>query len=288
MEFWLPLLVKAVTSALIVVLASVVAEALGPFWGGLIITLPISAGPAYVMLALQHDPAFIAASALGSFTANAATFVLLTTIALLAPHRPRYQVIGGALSAWLLALLAIRAVEARIGWTVAGATVLNLVAIALAHWLTRAAARSPRPATGTLRRRWFELPARAALVGAVVASVVTASRVLGPGVTGMAAVFPVAFTSFAFLILPRLGGNTSAAVMAGAVRAMPGFALSLLVLHLTAEALGVWGALLAMLATSLLWSAGMLAVRARHGRRVTEPAVAKAKRGGPIQVMSRR
>lgn len=263
MAFWAALLVRAVASATIVVVASVAAEAVGPFWGGLIISLPIAAGPAYVMLSLQHDAAFIATSALGSFTVNAATFVLLTVIARLAPHRRRAWVIGGGLSAWLLAVLLIRAVD----WSLAGAVLLNLGVIALAYWLTRAAAGSGAVAQGPLRRRWYELPLRAVLVGVVVASVVTGSRVLGPRMTGMAAVFPVAFTSFAFLVLPKLGGAASAAVMASAVRAMPGFALSLLVLHLGAELFDSWSALAAMLATSLLWSAGMMAVRARAGRR---------------------
>ncbi len=261
MAFWTALLVKAVATALIVVLASVAAEAAGPFWGGLIISLPIAAGPAYVMLSLQHDAGFIADSALGSFTTNAATFVLLSVIARLAPRHRRFVVIGGGLSAWLLAVLAIHAVA----WSLGGALLLNLVVIVLAHWLTRPAARAPAVASGALRRRWFELPVRAALVGLVVASVVTASRALGPAMTGMAAVFPVAFTSFAFLVLPRLGGAASAAVMAGAVRAMPGFALSLLMLHLCAAPLGAGWALLAMLGTSLLWSAGMLAWRPAAG-----------------------
>jgi hypothetical protein len=281
MAFWAALLVKAVATALIVVLASVAAEAAGPFWGGLIISLPIAAGPAYVMLSLQHDAAFIAASALGSFTANAATFVLLTTIALLAPRHRRSVVIGGGLSAWLLALLAIRAID----FSLAGAALLNLVMILLAHILTRPFARAPALPRGALRRRWFELPLRAALVGLVVASVVTASRALGPSVTGTASVFPVAFTSFAFLVLPRLGGAASAAVMAGAIRAMPGFALSLLVLHLAAEPLGTWWALLAMLATSLLWSAGMLLWRPPRDRSaspVSAPGACDC-RGPPIQ-----
>ncbi|HTC09050.1 MAG TPA: hypothetical protein VK726_09755 [Acetobacteraceae bacterium] len=258
MTFWLPLLLRAITSALIVVLASVIAEAAGPFWGGLIISLPIAAGPAYVMLSLQHDAAFIADGALSSLAANAATFVLLTAIALLAPHYRRPTVMTGALAAWFASLLLIH----QVAWTVPGAVLLNLALIVPAYVLTRTAARTPPVAAGPLRRRWYELPMRAALVGGVVAIVVTTSRALGPTVTGMAAVFPVAFTSFAFLILPRLGGPTSAAVMASAIRAMPGFALSLLVLHLCAETLGVWAALAAMLLTSLLWSAGMMAVRA--------------------------
>lgn len=194
--------------------------------------------------------------------------MLLTVFALLAPHRRRPVVIGGGLFAWLLAVLAIHAFD----WSLSGALLLNVLVIALAHWLTRPAARALALPRGALRRRWFELPMRAALVGVVVASVVTGSRALGPGMTGMAAVFPVAFTSFAFLVLPRLGGAASAAVMAGAVRAMPGFALSLLALHLAAEPLGTWGALLAMIATSLLWSAGMLLWRPARGR----PAAAVA------------
>ena len=102
MTFWIALAVKVVASALIVVLASVAAEAAGPFWGGLIITLPISSGPAYVLLSLQHDAIFIADSALSSFAANAATFVLLTVFALLAPRHRRSVVIGRGVAAWLL------------------------------------------------------------------------------------------------------------------------------------------------------------------------------------------
>jgi len=83
--FWLALLARAAVSAGVVVTATVAAEAAGPFWGGLIVSLPIGAGPAYAMLALQHDDAFIAASALGSFAANAATFVFLAALALLRP-----------------------------------------------------------------------------------------------------------------------------------------------------------------------------------------------------------
>ena len=77
------------------------------------------------------------------------------------------------------------------------------------------------------------------------------SRALGPELTGLAAVFPVAFTGFALLVLPRLGGVGSAAIMASALRAMPGFALALLVLHLAAVPLGVAWALLAALGPSL-------------------------------------
>ena len=42
----LPILSQAVLIALVVVLASALAETSGPFWGALIASLPVSAGPA--------------------------------------------------------------------------------------------------------------------------------------------------------------------------------------------------------------------------------------------------
>ena len=42
---WLPPIVRALATAPLVVSASVAAEALGPFWGALIASLPVSAGP---------------------------------------------------------------------------------------------------------------------------------------------------------------------------------------------------------------------------------------------------
>jgi uncharacterized membrane protein (GlpM family) len=258
--FWLALLARAAVSACVVVAATVAAEAAGPFWGGLIVSLPIGAGPAYAMLALQHDVAFIAASALGSFAVNAATFVFLASIALLATRvRWGWALVGG-LVAWVVAVLLIRCVE----WDVPSAIVLNLAAIVASLAATRAVQRNGITSRAPVRRRWFELPVRAIMVGSMVGAVVTGSRALGPTLTGMAAVFPVAFTSFALLMLPRVGGDIAAAIMVSALRAMPGFALALLTLHLAAVPLGIGAALAVALLPSLLWSALLLLTRRRR------------------------
>jgi uncharacterized membrane protein (GlpM family) len=259
--FWLLLLARAVASALVVVAATVAAETAGPFWGGLIVSLPIGAGPAYVMLALQHAAAFIATSALGSFAVNAATFVFLAALALLAPAVRWGWALAGGLLAWTGAVALIHLVE----WDVTGASLLNLRAIAASVWATRSVGRGGVAPRGPVRRRWYELPARAAMVGFVVGGVVTASRALGPELTGMATVFPVAFTSFMLLVLPRVGGEAAAAIMTSALRAMPGFGLALLVLHLAAVPLGVPAALLAALGASLGWSALLMMGRKKSG-----------------------
>ena len=257
--FWLALLARAAASAFVVVAATVAAETAGPFWGGLIVSLPIGAGPAYVMLAMQHDAAFIAASALGSFAVNAATFVFLAALALLATRVRWGWALGGGLLAWFAAVLLIRLVE----WDATGASALNLGVIAVSLWLTRSVGRGFVAPRGPVRRRWYEPPARAAMVGLVVGGVVTGSRALGPELTGMAAVFPIAFTSFTLLVLPRLGGGAAAAIMASALRAMPGFGLALLTLHMAAMPLGVVSALFAALGASLGWSVLLMARRSK-------------------------
>jgi uncharacterized membrane protein (GlpM family) len=268
--FWFGLLVRAAVSALVVVTATVVAEASGPFWGGLIVSLPIAAGPAYVMLALQHDAGFIAASALGSFAINAATFVFLAALALLTTRVHWGWALGGSLLAWLVTVLLIREVD----WDVTGAILLNLAAVLASLALTRSVGRDATAPGKPIPRRWYELPVRAAVVGLTVGTVVTASRALGPALTGMATVFPVAFTSFALLVLPRVGGAMAAAIMVSALRAMPGFGLALLTLHLAAVPLGTGPALAAALVPSLAWSLMLMLGRGRR-----KFGVARAARG---------
>lgn len=65
-------------------------------------------------------------------------------------------------------------------------------------------------------------------------------------------------------MLPRVGGDIAAAIMVSALRAMPGFALALLTLHLAAVPLGIGAALAVALLPSLLWSALLLLTRRRR------------------------
>lgn len=71
--FWGGVAIKMAITALFVSVATITAEKLGAAVGALVATLPVSAGPVYVFLALDHDAAFISASALASLALNAAT-----------------------------------------------------------------------------------------------------------------------------------------------------------------------------------------------------------------------
>src|SRR5262249_58282633 len=73
--FFLELTLKMAMTAALVVVASVAAERSRPFIGAMITSLPSAAGAVYIILALEHSPAFIAASAVGTVAANAAVAV---------------------------------------------------------------------------------------------------------------------------------------------------------------------------------------------------------------------
>lgn len=258
---WLPPLVRTLATALLVVSASTVAEALGPFWGALIATLPVSTGPAYVFLAMRHGADFVAASALSSFAANAATALFLMTYGALAEAAPPWKSLGAAVLAWLAASLATH----QVIWTPWTALLLNLAAYGVGFALfSRGCGAEPRPARPA-RRQWFDLPARAAAVAAFVSLVVAVSMALGPQATGIAAVFPIGLASLFAIVRPRIGGPASSRLAANALRPMLGFGMMLLALHLAIRPLGIVAALVVALLVSVSWSAALLLLR-RRGR----------------------
>jgi hypothetical protein len=82
--FWYGLALKIAMTASIVVAASIVVERSGPFIGSVIAALPTAGGAAMIILALEHPPEFIAASAVGSLIANAACALFALAYAALA------------------------------------------------------------------------------------------------------------------------------------------------------------------------------------------------------------
>jgi len=256
---WLPPLIRALATGLIVVTASAVAETLGPFWGALIASLPVSAGPAYVFLAMRHGPDFVAASALSSCAANAATGLFLIVYALLAARLPPWRGLGLAVLAWLAASLAVH----QVAWTPASALVLNAVVYGIGFLLSDTVAGTARPMPAVRRGR-FDLLARAAAVAGFVSLVVTVSSMLGPDATGIAAVFPISLISLIVIVRPRIGGEASGLLAANALRAMLGFGVMLLVLHLAVRPWGVAAALAVALIVSGAWSVGLLLLRRRR------------------------
>jgi hypothetical protein len=262
--FWLPPLVRALTTALLVVSASVAAEAMGPFFGALIASLPVAAGPAYVFLAMQHGGAFVAVSALSGLVANAATGLLLIVCGMTAQRIPASRSLSLAILVWLAAILALR----TIGWSLAAALLLNLAVYGGGLALPR-----PTPADKGLADevpaastwpRWFDLVVRAATVGGFVTLVVAASAALGPEATGTVAAFPISIVSLLVIVRLRLGSVIVSQFAFSALRPMLGFAAALLTLHVAVAPFGVAAALILALLVSIGWSLILLYKAGRH------------------------
>src|SRR5947207_2119544 len=105
--FAFTLIVKMAVTAGFVVAATVTAERAGPVLGAMVATLPISAGPVYVFLAMDHDAQFIAQSAMASLIINGANGVFATAYTLLAQKRSLLASLAGAYFAWVICVMAI-------------------------------------------------------------------------------------------------------------------------------------------------------------------------------------
>src|SRR3979490_2610555 len=125
--FLLTLALRMAITAAFVVTASVITEKSGPVVGALGATLPISAGPSYVFLALDHDASFIAEGALASLPINAATIFLGLTYVVLAQRRSMLVSFFAAIVVWIALATLIRMTH----WSLLGGLAANAVAFAV-------------------------------------------------------------------------------------------------------------------------------------------------------------
>lgn len=255
-QFWFALVLKMAVTGLFVTLATVVAERLGPTVGALVVTLPVSAGPVYVFLALDHDAAFISASAVASLALNAITAIYVTIYVLLAQRRTMWISVSLALAVWLPAALVLGSIQ----WTAWSAFILNLVVFTLCFFIVEPFTFVPMPSA---TRPWYDFVVRSGMVALLVAAVVMLSFRIGPTGSGVLAVFPVIYTSIMVILHHRVGGPVTAAVLANAIPGLAGFGAALLTLHLAAVPLGTVAALSLALGVSVAWNAVLFATQ-RH------------------------
>ncbi len=246
----LTLALRMAITAAFVVTASVITERSGPVIGALIATLPISAGPSYVFLALDHDAAFIAEGALASLPINAATIFLGLTYVVLAQRQSASVSCLTAVAVWILLASFIRSMQ----WTLTGGLIANAVAFAICVPLLRRFRHVKMP---LITRRWYDIPLRASLVATLVALVVTLSGWVGPQISGIIALFPVVFTSMMLILHPRIGGPPTAAVLANSAGGLMGLGIAIAVLHVAALRFGSAVGLSLALMVCVSWNLGL-------------------------------
>jgi hypothetical protein len=247
LHFILLLALRMAVAAAFVVTASIITERSGPVIGALIATLPISAGPSYVFLALDHDAAFIAEGALSSIAINAATMFLSLTYVILAQRQNALVSIAGAMAVWIV----FAVLQRRVHWSLTGGLIANAIAFAICLPLLRRFQHAKMP---LITRRWYDVPLRAGLVATLVATVVTLSGWVGPEVSGTIALVPIVLTSMMLILHPRIGGPATAALIANGGWGLMGFGFSFVVLHIAALQFGSAIALCLALAVCFIWN----------------------------------
>jgi uncharacterized membrane protein (GlpM family) len=260
--FWPTLLLKIVMTAGIVVAASLIVERSGPFIGSMIAALPTAGGAAFIILAMEHPPAFVAQSAVGSMVSNAMVAIFALVYAALAQKRSLLVSLAAAFVVWLLCAALSRLVD----WTVPSALLLSAVVFPLTIYLgQRFRAKGAAKAKVAFTAR--DLAWRAAVVTFSVVVVTALSSTIGSYFSGVFAFFPIAMGSYLVILHPRIGGPATASIAAHVQAPLIGLALGLPLVHIIAEPVGAWWALAAGMLTAIVWNAALWACRTRANKR---------------------
>ncbi len=253
---FLVLAVKMAATAVVVVAASLVAERVGALIGAMVATLPIAAGPAYILLALDHDAQFIADSTVASLAVHAATGVFGMAYVLAAQRCSFLATMAIAVGSWFGCALIIRLIP----WSLAGAIALCAATYAVCVWVAQRYLHARVP---VIARCWFDIPLRAVLVAVLVGTVVTLGANAGPKLTGIFAVFPIVMMSLMLILHPRIGGVATAAIIANTMWGLVGFGAAIVALHVAVMPLGAPAALAIALLVSVVINIVIFALRRR-------------------------
>lgn len=257
LAFWYELALKMALTAAVVVAVSVTVERSGPFIGALIAALPTAAGAAYIILAFEHPPGFIAASAIGSAAATATVSIFAYAYSVLAQRHSLVLSLTVAIVVWFAGAAGLRLVT----WTPLTAAMLNIVVFGITVPLSWRY-RTSGPPKKFIRTR-FDIPMRAITAAIVVAIVTTASGTIGSFASGMFAVFPIVMCSSVVILHPRVGGAAAASMFAHAQIALNGLWLGFLALHYLVAPVGVWWAFVLAMGVCVGWSGVLWLVRLR-------------------------
>ncbi len=251
------LALKLALTAGVVVTASFIVERSGPLVGALIASLPLSSGPVFVFLAVEHGAEFLTVTALGSMPSMVGIAAFQYAYVRLAQRWRTAPALAGALLVWVAVTLAVRAC----GWGFAVLAPLTIAAYALGFVAARPYLGWARPAA--VVRRWWDIPLRALMVAMVTAIAVLTGRLAGPTAAGLVALMPAVYVPLILILQPRIGGPNTAAVIGTALPGMIGLSLAQDAVYLAAVPLGITWALLLGGGISMAWNLGILRLKRR-------------------------
>ena len=213
------LLLKVLLAPALVVATSLAGRRWGPQVAGVLVTLPIVAGPILVVLQLEHGTDFAARAASTSLLGIVALGAFGVVFAAAARRFPW----AAALALSWLAVLAVDLALFRVRLPPAFGLVLAVAAVQAAAAVLRRWIRVAVPPAET--RPWWDLPARAAATAALVLTLTGAASLLGPELAGVLTPFPVAVSVVCAFVLAEEGAAAATVLLEGILRGLTGFAV---------------------------------------------------------------
>jgi hypothetical protein len=262
------LLVKLVLAPLLVVGSSLAGRRWGHEVSGLLVALPLVAGPILLITDLEHGAHFAARAAAASMLGLVALASFVVVFARVSRRRGWVFAVAAGWTAFLIVALAFSTVSITAGIGLA----LAIGGFALAPRLMGADPHFEGVPIEQLPA--WDLPARAFATALLVLGLTGAAAGLGPTLTGVLTPFPVSTAVLAAFVLALEGPPYANAVLRGFLRGAFGFTAFCFLVAVLLLPLGTFAAFVLALCGAL---AGQLLARLLIGRR---EAVAP---GGPAR-----
>jgi hypothetical protein len=215
------LVLKLTIAPAVIALATLAARRFGPAVGGWLVGLPLTLAPVALFVAIEHGPGFaahVSTGAVAGISAEAAFAVAYVGVA------SRGLGWVPSLAAGTLAFVAVGLVME------AAHPPLEVLLVSAVVSLVVAIRVIPRPQRTVWPSTRFELPLRMALATSLLLLVTGFAGTLGPGVSGIATVYPLITTTLAIFAHRAVGADGAIAVYRGlmiGVFAMMAFAATL-------------------------------------------------------------
>ena len=227
------LLLKLVLAPALVVASSMAGRRWGPGLTGVLVALPIVAGPILLITTLEHGTRFGAAAASSSLLGLVSLALFAVVFSWCSRRTGWVASLAAAWVACLAADVALAPLSVPPWW--------GFAVVLLALW---AASRALPPDAPPPDRRppvawpWWDLPGRAVATAALVVIVTGLSGTLGPGMTGVLAPFPIASSVVAAFTLAQHGSAETVRLLRGLLAGLLGFAVFCLLVALLVDELG--------------------------------------------------
>ena len=248
------LTLKLLLGPALVVASTLAGRRWGPRLAGILVVLPIVAGPILLIVFLEHGRAFAAEAATAATLGVAPLAVYVVVFAFVS--RTRGWVVS-LLASWLSVIIADFGL-AQLDLLPIAALGLAVLALAGARLAVR---RLGRGGQTSRVPPWWDLPARAVATAALIVLLTGLADALGPVWTGVLTPFPIALSVVCAFTAAHDGHSGLVALLQGVIPGLNGFALFCFTVAVAvnpwggAAAFGLAAGIAAVFAVALAYSA---------------------------------